>query len=349
MNLTKRTSFVGALAALCLLAATPGHAQAPFKIGQPAPEFKAGRWIKKGPVTKLETGQIYVIEFWATWCGPCIAAMPHLSELAHKHAGKVTMVGVNILEHSTGEKAERNVDRFIEQKGQEVDYNVCRDTADDYLKKNWFDATRSPGIPETVVVDAQGKIAWIGHPIKLDAVLDDLLAGRFDYEKSATEHTKATSNNEGMMKVFTEYGEAMKAKDWAKAVAIVDDHPEQANNMWLMRFMALLHLDPAQALVQAKEAGTKKERSAGSLLTAIARADDLPRELYLYANETMGRNPQTYDFTQLAMLAWRLGDSAKAVEYQLKFKDFMMNRPERPTPEIVEMIEGDLKKYQGKE
>lgn len=348
MNLTKRISYVGLLVGLCLLAAAPSYAQAYFMIGQPAPEFKAGRWVKHGPVNKLESGQIYVIEFWATWCGPCIAAMPHLTELAHKHAGKVTMIGVNILEHATGEKADRNVDKFIEQKGNEVDYNICRDTPDDYLKKNWFDPTRSPGIPATVVVDGQGKIAWIGHPIKLDAVLDDLLAGKFDYEKSAAEYTKASSGNEAMMKVFTAYGDAMKAKEWTKAMAIVDDNPQYATTMWLMRFSALVQVDPQQALALAKEAVTKNERSAGSFLMVIANTDDLPKELYQYVAESLVRNPEPSDFGALAKVAYRLGDSAKAAEYQLKFKEFIDKLPQKPAPEFLEKVEEDLRKYEGK-
>jgi thiol-disulfide isomerase/thioredoxin len=336
------------LAGLGLLAAVPSHAQTPFKIGQPAPEFKAGRWVKHGPVTKLEPGQIYVIEFWATWCGPCISAMPHLTELAHKHAGKVTVIGVNILEHSSGEKADRNVDKFVEQKGKGIDYHVCRDTPDDYLKKHWFDPTRSPGIPATVVVDGEGKIAWIGHPIKLDAVLDDLLAGKFDYEKSAAEFNKASGGNEEMMAVFKAYSEATNAKQWAKAVAVVDDNPQYATSLWLMRFMALLQLDSAQALEQLKEAVAKKDRAVGSFLTVIAGAENLPGEVYQYAADQLGQNPQPITLGSRAHLAYRLGDAAKAVEFQLQFKEFILNRASKPTQEMLGKIEGDLEKFRGK-
>ncbi len=348
MKLTKSILRLGALAGLGLLLTSAGHAQAKFKIGQSAPEFKAGRWVKGGPITRLEPGQIYVMEFWATWCGPCIAAMPHLSELARQHAGKVTMIGVNILEHSSGEKAERNVDRLIEQKGKDADYPICRDTADDYLKKQWFDPTRSPGIPTTLVVDAQGRIAWIGHPKDVEQVLNELLAGRFDYEKAAAEYIKKSSGNEAMIKVFNEYGEAMKAKDWARAVAVVDNNSQYAATMWLFRFTALLHLDSSQALAQAKEAVTKKEREASSFLMAIGNADDLPKELYQYAATELERDPSPMNCFTLAKLAYHLGDGAKAVEYQLKFKDFMLKMDPKPTQETLDKIEADLLKYQGK-
>ncbi|WP_437918099.1 TlpA family protein disulfide reductase [Sphingobacterium sp. LRF_L2] len=55
-----------------------------FVVGDPAPPIRYSKWLKGTPVENYEKGHIYVIECWATWCGPCIAAMPHLSELAKK-------------------------------------------------------------------------------------------------------------------------------------------------------------------------------------------------------------------------------------------------------------------------
>lgn len=324
-------------------------AQPAFKIGQAAPEFKAGRWLKQGPISKLELGQIYVLEFWATWCGPCRAAMPHLTELAHKHAGKVTVIGINVLERTPSEKLDRLLDQFVAQMGKDLDYPVCRDTADDFLLNHWFKPTRSPGIPETVVVDASGRIAWIGHPSRLDRVIKELLAGEFDYEKSAVEFTKSAAGADALMKVFSEYGEAMKAGDWAKAIEVIDANPQYATHLWLPRFDALLRQNPTEAFEQVREVVAKNDRNASTYFGAISRTDNLPRGMYQFAVDALAPNARGGDFGYLAALFHRLGDSAKAVEYQLKLKDFALGLPQRPPPEVMEKLDVELRKYQGKQ
>ncbi len=50
-------------------------------IGDPAPQISIGKWVKGNPVESFAKDQVYVVEFWATWCGPCLANMPHLASL----------------------------------------------------------------------------------------------------------------------------------------------------------------------------------------------------------------------------------------------------------------------------
>src|SRR6266487_2199320 len=82
-----RTLFAVALA-LGLIAPALGTAQddpkkpeAKLKIGDPAPAFKVSKWLQGTEVKSFEKGKVYVVEFWSTWCGPCIVMMPHMSEL----------------------------------------------------------------------------------------------------------------------------------------------------------------------------------------------------------------------------------------------------------------------------
>jgi thiol-disulfide isomerase/thioredoxin len=51
------------------------------KVGDPAPPLKVEKFLKGDPVKAFKPGHVYVVEFWATWCRPCVASMPHLTEL----------------------------------------------------------------------------------------------------------------------------------------------------------------------------------------------------------------------------------------------------------------------------
>src|SRR4051812_31700971 len=66
-------------------------------IGDPAPTLQVKEFVKGTPITSFEKGRLYAVDFWATWCGPCKATIPHLSELQKKYP-RVKFVGVSVWE-----------------------------------------------------------------------------------------------------------------------------------------------------------------------------------------------------------------------------------------------------------
>ena len=77
----KKTILAGAAVLAGMLVAGLAHGQTPtLKVGDKAPPLVGGEWVKGEPVSGIEEGKVYVLEYWATWCGPCIRAIPHVTE-----------------------------------------------------------------------------------------------------------------------------------------------------------------------------------------------------------------------------------------------------------------------------
>ncbi|MDP2876512.1 MAG: TlpA disulfide reductase family protein [Holophaga sp.] len=244
-------------------------APAGLKIGDPAPAFKASRWVKGTPVTALEKGKVYVVEFWATWCGPCRETIPHLTEMSKKVGDKAIFIGVDIWERGSDEVAiDKAVDAFVKEMGDKMAYNVCRDAADKHMATTWMKAAGRNGIPSAFIVDATGTVAWIGHPMmKMDIALDEILAGKYDIKAAAVaaekealgakeRQEKQMARQKALAEVMPGIQEALTAKDWAKVIPLVNaaeaKYPDLKDSLFRPRFLCLAHTDEAKALALAK-------------------------------------------------------------------------------------------------
>jgi len=136
-----------AAASMAVLAAAAVQAQ---EVGQPAPEVQASDWLNAPPLalSKLR-GKIVVVEFWATWCPPCRATIPHLIDLHKKYAPK----GVVIMSLTKEPKAK--VEPFAKEMGMVYAIGCGSPTGQAYGVR---------GIPHAFVIDIEGRVVWHGHP-----------------------------------------------------------------------------------------------------------------------------------------------------------------------------------------
>lgn len=159
----------------CMCLAAPGQVLMP---GDPAPELRVSQWIKGDPIARFEKGQVYVVELWATWCGPCRRSVPHLTELAKKHGKDVVIIGISVRE--VGDDIVGGVRRFVAEMGDRMQYHVAMDSADKGTERLWQDAALRRGIPVAFIVGKDGRLAWIGHPMVMADPLQRVIAGNFD-------------------------------------------------------------------------------------------------------------------------------------------------------------------------
>jgi thiol-disulfide isomerase/thioredoxin len=193
-------------------------------IGSPAPKLEVKEFVKGEPVKALEPGKIYVVEFWATWCGPCRSTIPHLTELQKKHAD-VAFIGVSVWEDDPSK-----VKPFVEEMGDKMNYRVALDavpekgTGDDgAMAKNWMKAAEQNGIPTAFIVDKAGKIAWIGHPAAMDKPLGKIVAGEWDIETAIAERKKEAEDQAKGLEVQKKLQAAIESGDPDKVLAVIAD------------------------------------------------------------------------------------------------------------------------------
>lgn len=152
-----------------------------LEVGSKAPAISATKWVKGKEVKSFEKGKVYVVEFWATWCGPCIKNIPHLTEI-QKTYSDITVIGMAASEQ---DKDSKKVEEFVKGKGDEMNYTVAFDNGSGKMSENWMRAAGQNGIPCAFVVDGEGKIAFIGHPgdSKFEETIKSLSKAKKDDKK----------------------------------------------------------------------------------------------------------------------------------------------------------------------
>jgi len=163
------------LSALLLFSA-PVFSLSAAELGDAAAPLEIAEWVKGDPVdlAALKGRNIVVVEFWATWCGPCRVSIPHLTEMQKKFQDRgVIFVGVS-------DETPAKVKPFVDNMGEKMDYTVAVDK-NRMTSAGYMGAYGVNGIPHAFVVDKEGRVAWHGHPMSgLEKVLESLAQQTFD-------------------------------------------------------------------------------------------------------------------------------------------------------------------------
>lgn len=159
---------------------------APLQAGDTAPALQFSEWVKGSPITSFERGKVYLVEFWAVWCGPCIGSIPHLNALQQKYRKDgLIVIGFTSPDRTPGKpdrkegNAIESVRDLVARRGDSMDYQIAYDLPDRATFKAYFNAPQA-GIPHGFIVGRDGRVVVSGNPYYFDEVIADVMADRWD-------------------------------------------------------------------------------------------------------------------------------------------------------------------------
>lgn len=333
-----------------LLCSFQAFADATLKVGDPAPEIKIEKWFNGEGLKSFERGKVYVVEFWATWCGPCIGEIPHLNEIAKKYAKDVVVVGIDGYEKGgTAEQKLEKVANFLKTNNPVQEYLIGFDSTSDTYEK-WQRASESQGIPNVYIIDRDGTIAFIGHPVYMDLEqignpLKQIVEGTWKDSKERAKFEEDQRTQKEQQKVARDlqnrFDEAAKADNWEGALQVAIEGSAQPNGLgtFYTRMQADLLIDnlsrPAEGLEILKNMLKDSWNSAGNLSpilelfmnpklketphykVAIEHAYQInKRLLVLIEGDGKDKKHDWFYYPKVAQYYFAIGELTKAIEYQ---------------------------------
>ncbi|MGJ8657930.1 MAG: redoxin family protein [Akkermansiaceae bacterium] len=281
-------------------------------------------WIQGEGPKAFEPDKVYIFECWATWCGPCIAMIPHVNELHKKYYDK----GLRVYGLSVWENEKDKVIQFVKKKGDKMSYPVAFTGNASAFETEWLKAAGATSIPHAFIVK-NGKLLASTQASRLtDSLIESLLAGD-EGAKKASDTILSAQNNQGKAEEVERASYAARLKkDAAKMTELLKelndldpDHPAIPTlKLWIL----IVSKQWPEAVTTLNEMPTSEYKSSFISLTGMQTAR---MNNYGFSEEFMKAFVKQYSdyvlnnespigpnhFASLSILQWNLNDKQSAV------------------------------------
>jgi thiol-disulfide isomerase/thioredoxin len=202
-----------------------------MSVGQPAPVINVTEWMRGPEQPEFIPGKTYVIEFWASWCGPCRKSLPHMAELQSRYLDRgVQFLGVAAAEYDGPEELQK----FLDVQGDAINFPIAY-VEDKTVFSNWMQAGRTFGLPWVFVVDGTGRIAWWGQPFYEDfePTLKAVARGDFHLAGEDADRFLSRNLNNDAWKISKQLDQAVESGESEIAVQLIDQLAQiDAERFW---------------------------------------------------------------------------------------------------------------------
>lgn len=303
---------------LSLAFALPAFALAPGDA-VPLEGIAQAEFIQGEAPTEWAKDEVYIIECWATWCGPCIAAIPHVDELFDTYAKD----GLHVLGMNVWEDGKDKVAKFVEGKGEGMSYPVAYVGKGGAFEESWLKAAGVRGIPHAFVVK-NGNLLFTAHPASItEETIKAVLAGGDQEATAIQELVEAKAAEEAIGAKMRAFGQAKTTKDVAAMQKIYDEMKALSPDS---RYLSGMNVDIAvaegdwakvsSALTAIEDRTDAASNARGLAFRLDGSEEEVPASLRekLLSLLAAGTQPHPYDGPVTARLHWALGQKDLARE-----------------------------------
>ena len=303
---------------MALMVAAVAYSADELKVGSKAPALQGANFVQGSKVESFQAGKTYVVEFWATWCGPCKRSIPHLNKMHQTmEAEGLVIIGVS-------NEKEDTITSFLRKQGDRMSYRIIADSRE-RVWKDYMEAAGKGGIPTAFVVGPDGNVQHIGHPLDpaFDGIVKKIMRGRYN-AKLARQAAP----------ILSAAKTARKQRDWKQAMHYMNQARELDSAVFadvaLDQYeMMLLDMDDAQAAHEFATNAVTREYAKDAqfrmdLAKMIATDPQIPAEkrdldLALTIANTVRLDKaveKPESLTLMSLIQHARGDYAAAIKHQ---------------------------------
>lgn len=311
---------------------TPKQAAPATRPTPPEPTLLAGSsvspevlgkltWLQGAAPAEWEPGKVYILECWAVWCGPCVAAIPHVNELHKTYGPKgLRVIGVNVWEDG-----QEKVAAFVKGRGEGMSYPVAYTGKGGLFETEWLKPAGVTGIPNAFVVK-DGKLLFRTHPMQLtNEVIENLLAGGEAQTKAVAAINEVARQREELSRNVMAFRTAARTRNFTQMEKALQDirkldpnHPTVAS-LSLELSIAKDEWDKVAADLSAQPKGVMRLSSTLTVFRQASARGETPAAVWevmakILSEELPAQPKATMEHLYHAETLWKCGNKEGAVE-----------------------------------